>query len=306
MRLDKLRSFLLALIFAFSTPMLSTASRALWQHGLSALCLTAALLLILRFSKNKTAFFFAGFLLGFSYVVRPTNSISLFFLTLYVLINHRKYAVIYFAGILSPIALLVFDSLRIYHSILSPYYLPQRVGTNLNFLNALWANAISPNRGLFISTPIFLFSLFGIYLAMKKRMTLSSVEIYLVPILIAHWIIISSFDNWYGGWSLGPRFFTDMTPYFVYFLIPVFEEKPLWSSKRWSAVFSIALTLSVLVHFRYATSIYPLIWNGKPTAIVDAPERVWDFSDLQIFRGTCEDKLEGGAPRCWFEHGELK
>ena len=91
LRLDRLRSFLLTLIFAFSTPMLSTASRALWQHGLSVLCLTTALWMILRGSPNKWWMFFLGALLGFSYVVRPTNSLSIFFLTLYIFINQRKY-----------------------------------------------------------------------------------------------------------------------------------------------------------------------------------------------------------------------
>jgi hypothetical protein len=307
LRLDRLRSFLLTLIFAFATPMLSTASRALWQHGLSVLCLTTALWMILRGPLNKWWMFLVGALLGLSYVVRPTNSLSVFFLTLYFLINHRKNLGFYFAGLLMPIAILVFDGLRVYHSILPPYYLPQRLGDNLYFFNALLANLISPNRGLFTSTPIFLASVFGIYLTVRNgRMVLNSVEPYLTVILIAHWITISSFDNWYGGWSLGPRFFTDMTPYLVYFLIPVFEDSRLWSLQRWKVIFSAALVLSSLVHFRYVTSPYPFMWNGKPVAIVQSSERVWDLSDLQVLRGSCDDKLEGKAPKCWFDPGATK
>jgi hypothetical protein len=302
LRLDRIHSSLLAFIFAFSTPMLSTASRALWQHGLSTLCLVTALWVILRGPPNKWLMFLVGSLLGFSYVVRPTNSLSVFFLTLYLLVNHRKNLVYYFAGLLIPLIILVSDGLRIYHSVLPPYYLPQRLGDNLNFFNALLANVISPNRGLFTSTPIFLISMFGIYLAARNgHMILSRIEPYLAAILVTHWVAISSFDNWYGGWSLGPRFFTDMTPYFVYFLIPVFEESRLWSLQRWKIVFGAALVLSALVHFRYVTSIYPFMWNGKPAAIVQAPERVWDLSDLQVLRGTCGDKLEGKAPGCWFD-----
>lgn len=307
LRLNRLRSSLLTFIFAFSTPMLSTASRALWQHGLSALCLTTALWLILRGPQNKWRMFFISALLGFSYVVRPTNSLSVFFLTLYILLNYRKSLVFYFTGLLIPISILVIDSLRVYHSALPPYYLPQRLGANLNFFNALLANLISPNRGIFISTPIFLVSVFGIYLMVRNgRMVLNSIEPYLAIILITHWITISAFDNWYGGWSLGPRFFTDMTPYLVFFLIPVLEENRLWSLQGWKIVFGAALVLSTLVHFRYVTSTYPMMWNGKPIAIVDAPERVWDLSDLQLLRGTCADKLEGKAPKCWFEPNIMK
>lgn len=302
LQINRFRAMLLAFIFAFSTPMLSTSSRALWQHGLSVLCLTTALWVLLQRSRAKWPFLFAGALLGFSYVVRPTNSLSVVFLSLYVLLNHPKARLLYISGLLIPIAMLVFDSLRVYNSILAPYYLPERLGDNSIFFNALWGNLISPNRGLFFTTPLFIFSVFGIYLLVKQGgMTFNNIEPYLATILLAHWLVISSFDNWYGGWSLGPRFFTDMTPYLIYFLIPVFKESRLWSLRWWKAAFGTALVLSMIVHFRYVTSIYPFIWNGKPAAIVEAPQRVWDVSDLQVLRGTCEDKLEGRAPRCWFE-----
>jgi hypothetical protein len=197
--------------------------------------------------------------------------------------------------------------LWVYHSILPPYYLPQRLGANLHFFNALLGNLISPNRGLFTTTPIFLVSIYGLYLAVRNgRMVLNSIEPYLAVILITHWVTISSFDNWYGGWSLGPRFFTDLTPYLAWFLIPVFEEGQLWSFRWWKVIFGTAFVLSTLIHFRYVTSIYPFMWNGKPVAIVQAPERVWDLSDLQVLRGTCDDKLEGKAPKCWFDPGTTK
>ncbi len=305
-RLSRLRAALLAFAFAFLTPMLSTASRALWQHGLSALCLTLVLWILLQHpqKQEKWKLFLVGFLLGFSYVVRPTNSISVAIFSLYILINYRKKLFVYLTGLLIPLFTLAAHSLLTFHSILPPYYLPQRLGANSNFFNAFWGNIISPNRGLFTTTPIFLFSIFGIYLLMKnRRMTLKNIELYLALILLAHWITISSFDNWYGGWSLGPRFFTDMTPYLAFFLIPVFEGIHL-SSRFLKIVFAMSLLLSGLIHFRYVTSIYPMMWNGKPTAIVHAPERVWSLLDLQVFRGTCEDQLEGRAPLCWFYPGE--
>jgi len=307
LKLDWRRSLLLVLIFAFSTSMLSTASRALWQHGLSVLCLTTALGIILRGSLGKWRMFIIGALLGFSYVVRPTNSISVFFVTLYILINHRKNLIFYFMGLLIPLSGLIIDSLRIYHSILPPYYMPQRLGANIYFFNALLGNLISPNRGLFISTPIFLVSMYGIYLTIRNgRMTLKNIDPYLVLIFLAHWLVISSFDNWYGGWSLGSRLFSDMTPYLVYLLIPVFEKNGLWILPGWKFVFGTALALSTIVHFRYVTSIYPMMWNAKPTAVVNAPERVWDPYDLQVLRGFCEDKLEGEAPKCWFDTAVIK
>jgi hypothetical protein len=309
LQLDRLRSALLTFIFAFLTPMLSTASRALWQHGLSVLCLTLVLWVLFQRNQGKRWLFLTGVMLGFSYVVRPTNSLSVVFLTLYILFNRRKDILSYFAGLLTPLFIFVFHGFQTYHSILPPYYMPQRLGTNSYpyFFNAFWGSLISPNRGLFTTTPIFLFSIFGIYLLTRKhRLGLENIELYMAAILLAHWIIVSSFNNWYGGWSLGPRFFTDMTPYLVYFLIPVFEKSRLWSLFWWKVVFGIAVILSGLVHFRYATSIYPMMWNAKPVTIIQSPKRVWDILDLQVFRGTCRDKVEGRAPLCWFYPGEPK
>ena len=75
-RLNRLNSILLALIFSFLTPMLSTASRALWQHGLSALVLTLVLWILLQQPQKKWYFFLAGFMLGFSHVVEWETYIS--------------------------------------------------------------------------------------------------------------------------------------------------------------------------------------------------------------------------------------
>ena len=54
-RLDALPALGIALMFAFATSMWSTASRALWQHGPSALFLTLALYLIVIPSESRSA-----------------------------------------------------------------------------------------------------------------------------------------------------------------------------------------------------------------------------------------------------------
>ena len=306
-RLSRLRAALLTLIFALLTPMLSTASRALWQHGLSALCLILVLWFLIRPIRGGWQIFLAGALLGFSYVVRPTNSLPVAFLTLYIFFNYRRDLLPWVVGLSIPLLLLVFHGVQTFHSILPPYYLPQRLGLNSDFFNALFGNLVSPNRGLFTTTPVLLFSMYGMYLQIKNgRINLKNVDLYLAVILLAHWITISSFDNWPGGWSLGPRFFTDVTPYLAWFLIPVFEENHLWSLSWWRIVFGAAVLISGFTHVRYVTSEYPMFWNEKPESIVHYPQRAWDFTDLQVLRGTCEDKLEGPAPLCWFYSGESK
>jgi len=294
-------ALLLVFIFTFSTSMLSTASRALWQHGPSALCLTAVLWVTLSQREGPKWMFFAGLLLGFSYVIRPTNSISIVALSLFMLLNRRKTFTSYFLGLSIPLIFLVLHSMQVYGMILPPYYLPQRLGTNSHFLEALAGHLISPNRGLFIASPVLLFVFAGIYLQTKNgKFALCNIDPYLAAILILHWVVISSFEFWHGGWSLGPRFFTDVIPYMTYFLIPVLDHQNLWTSRLWKTVFAFTLLAGLFVHFRYATSAYPMMWNQKPVIIIDSPERIWSWTDLQALRGMCRDKLEGAAPGCWF------
>jgi hypothetical protein len=122
---------------------------------------------------------------------------------------------------------------------------------------------------------------------------------YLLGILLSHWIVTSLFEDWGGAWSVGPRYFVDIIPYLTYFLIPVLVSLP-GRSIAFQYAFAIALGASTLIQLHCAISPYPFMWNGKPRALVEAPERKWDWGDLQFLRGSCPgDPLEGRAPACW-------
>ena len=89
--LTRSRSIFLALLFAFATSAWSTASRDLWQHTFSVLFLAVALYLILLARKRPPAVQFAGVFLALAYIARPTNSIPVLLLTVYVALEYRKY-----------------------------------------------------------------------------------------------------------------------------------------------------------------------------------------------------------------------
>lgn len=280
----------LAWIFAFCTSAWSTASRALWQHGPSMCLLTISFyLLLLTQQKPK----YAGWLLrvvslplAFSYVVRPTNSISIVVFTLWILIGYRKHFLSYCLwGMIIAIPFFVFNWL-IYDSLFSPYYLPQRLGSHAHFFEALAGNLVSPARGLLVFSPLFLFSGYGILLKLKRK-HLELLDYALLLIIILHWIAISSFPHWWGGFCFGPRFFSDMLPFLLYFLIPVFQE--LFTSfnlKRASIliVFLVLVAISFLIHRRGATSLGPFVWNFDPVSLDEHPSRLWDWRDIQFLR----------------------
>ncbi len=297
------RSLLLAAIFAFATSMWSTATRALWQHGPSALFIAVAIYLLFIARDRPRWFFAVGVILAYAYLIRPTNSLPVAFIGLYVLLNRPKYAWLYAAGLAAVFVPYAVQNWLTYGNLFPPYsyQLLERLATPANFLQGLAGTLVSPARGLFIFTAVFLFSVYGAYLRLKGRLSLGNLDLYLAAIIVAHWIIISLFEDWGGAWSIGPRYFADVIPLLTYFLIPVLRPDVLAVGAIRYAFIATVL-VSTLIQFHCSTSIYPFMWNGKPAALVDAPQRKWDWGDLQFLRGFCpSNPLEGRAPACWFQ-----
>ncbi len=298
-------SLTIALVFAFSTSMWSTASRALWQHGPSVLFLVLALYLTLKSAGRPSFLFGIGCILGFAYLIRPTNSLSAGLFGVYFLLNQRRRVWYYVLGVAAILVPYILSNWLTYENPFPPYsyQLFERLGTPSTIGEALAGTLISPNRGLFIFTPLFLFGGYGLYLSAKKgSLSLRTIDVYLVAIVVLHWVVTSMFEDWGGAWSIGPRYFVDVIPFLTYFLIPVVGA---WGTSSFvlRAAFVVVVVFSTLVQLHCSTSIDPWMWNGKPTALVQAPQRKWDWGDLQFLRGFCsQNPLEGRAPACWFQN----
>ena len=175
----------------------------------------------------------------------------------------------------------------IYHALLPAYYLPSRIGGNATFWTALAGNLVSPARGLFVYSPVLAFWVVGVALKVKHR-DMKPLDYYLVTCVVLHWFAISSFPHWWGGTTFGPRFFTDMTPLFVYFLVPVTVwlktltgvRKPLMN-----VAVAVCVALSAFIHYRGASTMEAWAWNDDPVSVETHPERLWDWTDLPFLRG---------------------
>ena len=107
-------------------------------------------------------------------------------------------------------------------------------------------------------------------------------------ILFLHWLTIASFRDWGGGHSFGPRYFTDIVPYLIYFLIPVLSylRRAEGLVKRVSVFFlCLCIAASLFAHYRCANSREVFGWNGHPTDVTFHHERNWDWGDIQFLRG---------------------
>jgi len=291
-------SLLLSFIFAFRTSAWSTASGALWQHGPSMLMLAIALYLLLKAKEKPYLAQYASIPLALSYIIRPTNSISIMLFSLYVLIEYRRYFVKYLLWSLVFSIPFIIYNLMVYSSFLPAYYLPMRLGVSTSqFFQALFGNLISPARGLFVFTPVIAFSIIGIII-LKKYKRISKIDYFLIAILLIHLLTLAQFPHWWAGHSYGPRFFTDMLPYFIYFMIPFvwyLSNTKSFLRNVLLSIFVITICISFFIHFRGANHWDVYIWNAEPINVDQDPSRLWMWNDLQFLRGLHFTSMQSSA-----------
>ncbi len=312
--LSRPRSLALALLLAFATPAWSTASRALWQHGPSMLCLAMALFALLRADPDaarpagtgprtgartppspgprtgppRTAAWLAvaGLALGSSFVVRPTNAVFVVCLGAYVLWRHRLGAWPFAAAGLAVASLMAAHDLHLYGELLPPYYHPDRLEAGGRLGEALLGNLVSPARGLLVFTPLFLLSPVGWWRWVREG-RLRGLLIATAAGVAGQWLAISGFPHWWGGHCYGPRLFSDVTPVLVLWLAPLLRDWPRRGrpgGRPLAATLVVLAALSVGINFVGANVKASLEWNVRPDNIDRHPWRLWDWSDPQFLR----------------------
>jgi hypothetical protein len=184
-----------------------------------------------------------------------------------------------------PVAVIfVAYNLSIYHDVLSPYYHSRLDGFSpsnwATFGVGLAGNLVSPSRGLLVYTPVFLFSIWS----MARGLWLTPLKNWLSGLTVAHWIAVSSYVAcWWAGQCYGPRFFSDVTPVFVLFLIPYLAG---WEnlSRLVRVAFVACALIGLGMHLRGGWSAAVYEWNVKPVSVDQHPERNWDFRDPPFLR----------------------
>ena len=81
----------MALAFALATPAWSTASRAMWQHGPSMLCIAVGLLCALRAQSGQRGWMGMGAAFAASYAMRPTDSIVIIVIAVWMVVAQRRH-----------------------------------------------------------------------------------------------------------------------------------------------------------------------------------------------------------------------
>lgn len=253
----KQKSFLLTLIYLFATINYAHISQALWQHGTVQLFTILALLAL-----YEKRYFFMGFSFGLMILSRPTSGIAVVILGLLVLINGRKGFASYFGkiflGLLPPILFFLWYNSTFYGTIANQGYSSQIFtewqGRFPEGFLGLW---LSPSKGILVYSPIFFFSLVGIYLSVKNwRKNIDCIAFALI--VIFHTLVLGKWKHWYGGWSFGYRMASDILPFLVLLLVPYIKSSLFC---RYKKVFFCFFGISVLCQFM-GLIFYDGIWHA--------------------------------------------
>ncbi len=268
------------LIFAFATNIWALVSQGLWQHGPSILFISITLFLL--FNNNKKYLPLTGIFLGLLVFNRPVNFLIAFLLLMYIFFNERKKFYLTFFLFLIPLITLFIYS-YIYWGNFSSLGQGNKISEGFygNLLGGLVGTLFSPARGLFVYTPIFIFSfIYLFYLLFSKKA--EDIYKYLAIITIVILLTYSLWGDWYGGSGFfGYRFLTEILPLLVIFLVLTWKNYIKYK-KSLIIIFFILLVYSIFIQiigFSYFSSVDPYLISE----INIHPEVVWDFKKSDIY-----------------------
>lgn len=277
-----------ALLFAFATSAFSTMSRALWSHTTAAFFLALALLILqsaARSARGERLLWLLGPVLVLAYACRPTMAVVAAALVVVVAKRHpRRLRGVLVAGAVSG-GVYVLINLSTYGSVQSAYFSPGRLFGSPTFFEALAGNWVSPNRGLLIWSPVLVFAAVGVAVA-RRAGTFDVLHAAAVVAIVLHWLVISTLEPWFGGWTTGSRLFSEVLPLFVLLMLPAIDMLRRDSGAAgWAgrAAFAALLLFSLFTNGRGGTRIETHAWNGTPDRPISS-SRMWEWSDLQFLR----------------------
>lgn len=279
-------SYIGTIIYAFAVNTWTVSSQALWQHGIAELLLSAMIYLIIKNERNEDIknYIILGVLSGLSIMNRFPNIILLLPIFFYVLKSKKSLICYCVSAIVAGLPFIVYN-FYYFESFFGGYEGAARAlfinfGTMVNFVNLL----ISPSRGLFIYSPILIFSILGFAHISDIKSNRLKICFYIFSISIVLDIIVySTWEMWWGGGSYGPRFLTDVLPILV-ILLTLYLDKMSPKNKYQIIIFSILFSISVFVQIVGAFYYPNGDWNGHPINVDKSPERLWDWKDTQIRR----------------------
>jgi hypothetical protein len=273
-------AWLVTVVYAFGTSSFSTSSQRLWQHGPSQLFLVLTIYCLVRGLKESRFSVYAGIFLGTAVIIRPLNVLIALPIAAYMLHQHRDRFFRFLLACAPPLLLLAAYNFYYFGSPFSTGFGNPVVGTSGKLLfrfdtplhEGLLGVLVSPARGLFIYSPIFLVSFVSMILVWRQTGHLLLKYLSLAPILLI--LLISKWWSWWGGWCYGPRLLADITPILCLFLVPFFEQ----FGRKALLKYAIAGLAVVSISMHTLGAYNDIRWDENHRPETD-PDQLWSWVD---------------------------
>ncbi|MGQ9621760.1 MAG: hypothetical protein ACUVTX_12405, partial [Bacteroidales bacterium] len=307
-------SLIVAIGSALGTQILSTASRALWSDTWGIFLLSIVLFMLFRNELGKKSFHPVALatILSWTYFVKPTYSISILVITVFIFLFYRQTFVYYVLTGMIWFGIFVGYSWHYFGKWPPTYYSASRLSFSKTCLIALAGHLVSPARGLLIYSPFILFILYLLwryyrYVVHKRLLWTAIIAFFL------HLITVSSFPHWWAGHSFGPRFMVGVLPWeFLLSIIGIHAMISSWQQQAFKSNYGLSilpaaerikmiigallLITSIFINWRGAYAHSTSLWNVLPVNVDQHPERIWDWRQPQFLAGIIEPPLPERFP----------
>lgn len=302
----------------FTTPVWSHASRALWNEtpGILLLLLTIEILMNLEMNPEKRLSRLQAAILAtlcaWMYFVRPTYSLYIVTITIFLILRHRRNLWIYLAtGIAWGVLFLIY-SRSLFGVWLPSYYNRGNILNLAHLLVNFYPVLFSPSRGLFVFMPQLLWILAVIFFYYKYIPHRPLVWIALASIMLQV-LLVMLWRTWWGT-GYGPRLLSSIIPWVgvlgilcaaglrnAWMILPVSRRR----RRVWIISGAALLGLGLFIHSRGALSRAAWEWNFKPRSINIQPWRGLMWRYPQFMAGLIKPPLPGKFPELP-EGGEIR
>lgn len=275
-------------IYGLASSTWSIDSQALWQHGLSELAFALLLWTLLGENHGRRGALEAGFCAALAAASRPADAVVGLGLLLYFLIHDRDNLPAFMAPLLAVGSLVVSYNVHFFGGVLGGYHNAciafglRRTGDAFqgSLLRGLVGFTLSPARGWLVFMPWTVFSVWGAARAWKEGSPkwIRYLSLSMAALLLVH----ARFNYWWGGWSYGPRYLSELMPFVIFFLLPVVQslQRSHWLRTSFALAVFWAFALQTVGAFYYPNGR----WDSIPANVDTSPQRLWDWADTPFAR----------------------
>lgn len=158
---------------------------------------------------------------------------------------------------------------------------------------------VGPGRSVFLFSPPLLAALFGVREWLRRMPVLAWC---VLGIAASRWLVVAMRSDWWGGWSIGPRYLVPVVPLILVPLAIVLERAATWSKRRRLGVAallaaSVVLQLHLSLHSIFEWMLHLTTTGDEQWHYLERSHWLPDASPIVGFVGAPLDTLSTGALR---------